>query len=127
MDSEEKVIEGLNKKKKDLQNNLDNILQPFKDAINKTSYTLNKITQPDVTEIKNTWDSLVFGKYLLQKIYEVFGENNEWDVIKKSIDVKLFKNFINLNPQEITNIKSLISYVVHYVIILMCAKIIIMN
>ena len=95
---EEKVIEGLNKKKKDLQNNLDNILQPFKDAINKTSYTLNKITQPDVTEIKNTWDSLNFGKYLLQKIYEVFGENNEWDTIKKSLDVKLFKNFINLNP-----------------------------
>ena len=95
---EEKVIEGLNKKKKELQNNLDNILQPFKDAINKTSYTLNKITQPDVTEIKNTWDSLVFGKYLLQKIYEIFGENNEWDVIKKSLDIKLFKNFINLNP-----------------------------
>ena len=95
---EEKVIEGLNKKKKDLQNNLDNILQPFKDAINKSSYTLNKITQPDVTEIKNTWDSLVFGKYLLQKIYEIFGENNEWDVIKKSLDIKLFKNFINLNP-----------------------------
>jgi len=95
---EEKVIEGLNKKKKDLQNNLDNILQPFKDAINKTSYTLNKITQPDVTEIKNTWDSLNFGKYLLQKIYEVLGENNEWDTIKKSLDVKLFKNFINLNP-----------------------------
>ena len=95
---EEKVIEGLNKKKKDLQNNLDNILQPFKDAINKASYTLNKISQPDVTEIKNTWDSLNFGKYLLQKIYEIFGENNEWDIIKKSLDIKLFKNFININP-----------------------------
>ena len=95
---EEKVIEGLNKNKKDLQNNLDNILQPFKDAINKASYILNKITQPDVTEIKNTWDSLNFGKYLLQKIYEIFGENNEWDTIKKALDIKVFKNFINLNP-----------------------------
>ena len=95
---EEKVIEGLNKKKKDLQSTLDGILQPFKDAINKTSYALNKISQSDITEIKNTWDSLNFGKYLLQKIYEIFGENNEWDTIKKSLDVKLFKNFVNLNP-----------------------------
>jgi len=37
------------------------------------------------------------GKYLLQKIYEIFGETNEWNTIKKSLDVKLFKNFINLN------------------------------
>ena len=95
---EEKVIEGLNKKKKDLQNNLDNILQPFKDAINKSNYTLNKVATSDITEIKNTWDSLNFGKYLLQKIYEILGENNEWNVIKKSLDVKTFKNFININP-----------------------------
>ena len=25
-------------------------------------------------EIKNTWDSLNFGKYLLQKVYEILGE-----------------------------------------------------
>ena len=96
---EDKVIEGLNKKKKELQNNLDSILQPFKDAINKASYILNKIGQPDVMEIKNTWDSLNFGKYLLQKVYEVLGDNNnEWDSIKKSLDLKVFKNFIGLSP-----------------------------
>ena len=96
---EDKVIEGLNKKKKELQNNLDSILQPFKDAINKASYILNKIGQPDVMEIKNTWDSLNFGKYLLQKVYEILGDNNnEWDTIKKSLDLKVFKNFIGLSP-----------------------------
>jgi len=96
---EEKVIDGLNKKKKELQSNLDGILQPFKDAINKIVYSLNKIGQSDVTEIKNTWDSLNFGKYLLQKVYEILGENNnEWDNIKKSLDIKLIKSFIGMSP-----------------------------
>ena len=49
---EEKVIKGLNEKEKDLQNNLYNILQPFNDAINKASYTLNKVAPPDIAEIK---------------------------------------------------------------------------
>lgn len=85
-----------------MQNNLDSILQPFKDAINKASYILNKIGQPDVMEIKNTWDSLNFGKYLLQKVYDALGDsNNEWDSIKKSLDLKVFKNFIGLSPLKI--------------------------
>ena len=31
-------------------------------------------------------------------MYEVFGENNEWDTIKKILDLKFFKNFFSLNP-----------------------------
>lgn len=54
---EEKVIKGLNEKEKDLQNNLYNILQPFNDAINKASYTLNKVAPPDIAEIKIIQDS----------------------------------------------------------------------
>ena len=95
---EEKIIENLKKKMAELQANLDAIFQPYKDAINKITYSLNKINQSDVTEIKNTWDSLNFGKYILQKMYEVFGENNEWDTIKKILDLKFFKNFFALNP-----------------------------
>ena len=82
----------------EMQTNLDGILQPYKDTINKIAYALNKINQSDVTEIKNTWDACNFGKYLLQKMYEIFGENNEWDTIKKIIDLKFFRNFIALNP-----------------------------
>ena len=95
---EEKIIESLKKKMVEQQSNLDSVLQPFKDAINKITYQLNKINQSDVTEVKNTWDSCNFGKYLLQKMYEVFGENNEWDTIKKVLDLKFFKNFIAINP-----------------------------
>ena len=95
---EEKIIEGLKKKMVEMQSNLDSILQPFKDGINKLTYTLNKINQSDVTEIKNTWDSLNFGKYIVQKMYEVFGENNEWDTIKKILDLKFFRNFTAINP-----------------------------
>ena len=95
---EEKIIEGLRKKKVELQANLDAIFQPYKDAINKIMYSINKINQSDITEIKNTWDALNFGKYLLQKMYEVFGENNEWDTIKKILDLKFVKNFFALNP-----------------------------
>ena len=95
---EEKIIENLKKKMVEQQTNLDSILQPYKDAINKITYMLNKINQSDVTEIKNTWDSCNFGKYLLQKMYEVFGENNEWETIKKVLDLKFFKTFIGLNP-----------------------------
>ena len=47
---------------------------------------MNKIAQPDVMEIKNTWDSLNFGKYLIQKIYELMGETHEWEAIKKILD-----------------------------------------
>ena len=95
---EEKIIENLKKKMMEFQANLDAIFQPYKDAISKITYSLNKINQSDVTEIKNTWDSLNFGKYILQKMYEVFGENNEWDTIKKILDLKFFKNFFALNP-----------------------------
>ena len=95
---EEKTIESLKKKMAEMQTNLDGILQPYKDAINKIAYALNKINQSDVTEIKNTWDTCNFGKYLLQKMYEIFGENNEWDTIKKILDLKFFRNFIALNP-----------------------------
>ena len=95
---EEKIIENLKKKMVELQANLDSILQPYKDAINKLTYTLSKVNQSDITEIKNTWDSCNFGKYLLQKMYEVFGENNEWDTIKKVLDLKFFKSFVGINP-----------------------------
>ena len=36
----------------ELQANLDSILQPYKDAINKLTYTLSKVNQSDITEIK---------------------------------------------------------------------------
>ena len=78
---------------------MDSILQPFKNVINKSTYILNKIGQSDIMEIKNTCDSLNLGKYLLQKVYEILGENNnEWDTIKKSLDIKVFKKFIGLSP-----------------------------
>ena len=96
---EEKTIGQLDIQKKEKQAILDNTLAPFENGITKTTIALNKLQPQDITEMKNTWDNLVFGKYLLQKIFEILGDSNaEWDNIKKSLDVKIIKNLIALSP-----------------------------
>ena len=97
--AEEQSETAVKKKQAEKKAILENALFPFQEAINKATKDLNKINQADLTEIKNTWDALNFGKYLWQKIYEILGEaNNEWDNIKKTLDIKLLKNFIAISP-----------------------------
>ena len=79
-------------------NIMDFIIQPFKDIHQKALNQVNKISPGDLTEIKNTWDGLNFGKFLLTKIFELLGESNlEWDNIKKNLDIKIIRNFANIN------------------------------
>ena len=97
--NEDKIIGTLNNKLKDKQNQLEAILLPFDQAINKVCNQLNKANQNDITEIKNTWDSFNLGKFIFAKIFEVLGEaNDSWDIIKKNLDVKILKNLINIHP-----------------------------
>ena len=99
--NEDKIIAGLTTQFKDKQNQLEAILLPFEEAINKVCNQLNKANQNDMTEIKNTWDSFSIGKFIFTKIYEVLGEpNDSWDVIKKNLDIKLIKNLIAINPSK---------------------------
>ena len=99
--NEDKIIGGLTTQLKDKQNQLEAILLPFEEAINKVCNQLNKANQNDITEIKNTWDSFNIGKYIFTKICEVLGESNDsWDVIKKNLDIKLIKNLIAINPSK---------------------------
>ena len=80
------------------QDTFDGIIQPFKDIHQKALNQVNKISPGDLTEIKNTWDGLNFGKFLLTKIFELLGESNlEWDNIKKNLDIKIIRNFANIN------------------------------
>ena len=97
--NEDKIIAGLNTQKKEKQNNLEAVLMPFEEAINKICNQLNKANQNDMMEIKNTWDSFNIGKFILTKIYEVLGEPcDSWDVIKKNLDIKIIKNLIAVSP-----------------------------
>ena len=97
--NEDKIIAGLTTQLKDKQNELEAILLPFEEAINKVCNQLNKANQNDITEIKNTWDSFNLGKLIFTKICEVLGEpNDSWDIIKKNLDIKLIKNLISINP-----------------------------
>ena len=112
---EEKIINNLEIQRKDKQGTFNEIIQPFKDSMQKALNQVNKISPGDLTEIKNTWDSLVFGKFILGKLFELYGDNNtDWDYIKKSLDIKIIKNFAGIdvikNPdillpvtREITN------------------------
>ena len=96
---EEKILTTLESQRKDKQGQYDKLIQPFTDNIQKQLNQINKIVPADLTEIKNTWDGLSFGKFILSKIYELCGENNlEWDSIKKNLDIKIIKNFAAINP-----------------------------
>ena len=97
--NEDKIIAGLTTQLRDNQNQLEAVLVPFEEAINKVCNQLNKANQNDMTEIKNTWDSFNIGKLIFTKICEVLGEpNDSWDIIKKNLDIKLIKNLIAINP-----------------------------
>ena len=96
---EEKIINNLEIQRKEKQGTFNEIIQPFKDQLQKQLNQVNKISPGDLTEIKNTWDGLTFGKFILGKLYELNGDNNtEWDYVKKSLDIKIIKNFANLDP-----------------------------
>ena len=106
---EEKIINNLDIQKKDKQAVFNDIIQPFKDLAQKALNQVNKISPGDLTEIKNTWDSLTFGKFILGKLYELYGDNNsDWDYIKKTLDIKIIKNFAQIdivkNPDKILKI-----------------------
>ena len=81
------------------QNEINDILQPFKDSIKKQSNFLYKLADKDILEIKNTWESFTFGKYLLSKVYECLKDTNgnDYDYVKKTIEVKTFREFIKIN------------------------------
>ena len=97
----DKVVAGLNNQLKDEQSQLEGILMPFEDAINKVINHLSRTIQNDMTEIKNTWDSFNLGKFIFTKICEALGEPcDSWDVIKKNLDVKLIKNLIAASPSK---------------------------
>ena len=115
---EKKYNEAMNLK---LQKNakLDEIFLEIKDSIKKTISSLQKLTDKDILEIKNSWDNFPIGKYLLSKIFEVIdifhnSNNNtsyDYEYIKKNISTKHFKklsniNYINNNIQFIELIKN---------------------
>ena len=95
---EEKIINNLDIQKKDKQGVFNDIIQPFRDQMQKALNQVNKISPGDLTEIKNTWDSLSFGKFILGKLFELNGDSNtEWDYVKKALDIKIIKNFSGMD------------------------------
>ena len=98
---EDKIVSNLVLKLKEKQYHLDIIFSPHKDSINKAINIMSKLGIGDITEVKNTWDTLNFGKFLLSKIYELFGEEKtDWDSIKKTLEIKIIKNLINITPEK---------------------------
>ena len=115
---EKKCNEAMNLK---IQKNakLDEIFLEIKDSIKKTISTLQKLTDKDILEIKNSWDNFSIGKYLLSKIFEaidIFHNTNnissyDYEYIKKNISTKHFRKLSNINytsnnPQFIELIKN---------------------
>ena len=99
---EDKITNDLNDKKLQKELDLDDKLAPFKEAITKLYPSLNKINQNDITEIRNTWESFNFGKFLIFKLYELFDKPfSDWDTTKRSLEIEIFRALANINPKSI--------------------------
>ena len=100
---EEKPIGPLEKEKHEKETQFEYIIQPFRDQLGKALNAVNRISAGDITEIKNTWGGLTFGKFILNKILECLGEqsNLEWDGLKNTVDLKIIKNFANINALKL--------------------------
>ena len=59
------AVQELNDQKIKKELDLDDKLSISKDALSKLNSTINKISQNDITEIRNTWESFNFGKFLI--------------------------------------------------------------
>ena len=95
---EERPMNFLETEKTTKENSLNEILNPFRDVLKKTSLQIHKLQEKDIVEIKNTYDNSAPGKYILSKVYECLGDSNaEWDYIKKTIDTKVMKHFIGID------------------------------
>ena len=101
--NEEKPIGPLEKEKIEKESQFENIIQPFRDQLGKALNAVNRISAGDITEIKNTWGGLKFGQYLLNKLLECLNEpsNLEWDGLKNALDIKIIKNFANINALKL--------------------------
>ena len=77
-------------------------MTPSKEAITKLFSNINKISQNDLTEIRNTWESFNFGKFLIFKLYDLFDKSySDWDTTKRSLELETFRSLSNINPKNI--------------------------
>ena len=67
---EERPMNFLETEKTTKENSLNEILNPFRDVLKKTSLQIHKLQEKDIVEIKNTYDNSAPGKYILSKVYE---------------------------------------------------------
>ena len=99
---EDKKTKELNDKKIQLELDLDEKLAPSREAIIKLNPSINKISQNDITEIRNTWESFNFGKFLISKLYHLFDKSySDWDTTKRSLELETFRSLANINPKKI--------------------------
>ena len=77
-------------------------MSPSRDAITKLNPSINKINQNDITEIRNTWESFSFGKFLISKLYNLFDKPfSDWDSAKRILELETLRNLANINPKKI--------------------------
>ena len=99
---EDKITKDLNDKKLQKELDLDDKLTPSKEAITKLYPNINKISQNDITEIRNTWESFNFGKFLIFKLYDLFDKPySDWDTTKRTLELETIRALANINPKTI--------------------------
>ena len=99
---EDKKTKDLNDKKIQKEYDLDDKLSIPKDALSKLNPTINKISQNDITEIRNTWESFNFGKFLIFKLYDLFDKpHSDWDSTKRSLELETFRALAYINPKNL--------------------------
>ena len=91
--------------KKKKMEQLEEALSKSKESIRKAGNNLNKLSDKDLLDCKNTWENYPFGKLLLSKVFELLNDPNcdDFEYIKKNISAKHFKKLVNIDftqPQD---------------------------
>ena len=103
-DEEKPMLAAKDLKKKKMEQ-LEEALSKSKESIRKAGNNLNKLSDKDLLDCKNTWENYPFGKLLLSKVFELLNDPNcdDFEYIKKNISAKHFKKLVNIDftqPQD---------------------------
>ena len=100
--TEDNKTKQLMDKKFQKETELDEKLSKPKEAISKAVHSIAKLSQNDITDIRNAWESFNFGKFLIFKVLELFDKQYpDWEATKRSLDIDLFKTLSNITPKNI--------------------------
>ena len=91
---EEKPLSALEKEKAEKKSQLNEILTPIQEKVEKSLKPIRDLQEKDMVEIKNTYENFPFGKFMLGKVYELIGRKDQINTSTSSL--------IQVNPHQVS-------------------------